>query len=82
MVRMEWRDGVVDAVVSTWDENEEARTGLVYNLGGTYFCALTGKPIGDKGTRGLWLDAQGDLFGQEDYMGGCWNMFLSNKAWN
>ena len=47
-----------DAVVSgrvtpdlqegTWNADEEVMTGLVYNFGGKYQCALEGKPIWDK----------------------------------
>ena len=33
---------------STWDEEEEAMTGLVYSLAGNYLCALTGKPTAEK----------------------------------
>ena len=50
--RLERSEGVIDAVVSwkvtrvfqedTWNDDEKATIGLLYNFGGTYFCAVTG----------------------------------------
>ena len=37
-----------DLQEGTWDADEEVMTGLVYNFGGKYQCALEGKPIWDK----------------------------------